>query len=67
MGEESPNRVSTPTRAIVALTDAKAMAPNDALINDGADVSLGLTQYLRGDFSGAGAACERAGTGEEEL
>jgi serine/threonine-protein kinase len=43
--------------AIRALTDAKALTPEDVSVN----MWLGVAYYLSGDFQSARAACEKAG------
>jgi TolB-like protein/cytochrome c-type biogenesis protein CcmH/NrfG len=43
--------------AITALTNAKALAPEDVSVN----MWLGITYYLSGDYRSARLACERAG------
>ena len=43
--------------AIRALTDAKALTPQDVSVN----MWLGVAYYLSGDFQSAQSACERAG------
>ena len=53
--------------AIVTLTDAKALAPNDVGVSNQADAWIGLTQYAKGDYSGAKTTCDHLGAFEEEL
>ena len=43
--------------AVKALTDARALAPDDVAVN----MWLGIAHYLDGDYKSAQAACERAG------
>jgi len=51
--------------AILALKDAKVLAPNDLAVNGQANAWLACAYYLSGDFQSARAACEGADQEEQ--